>query len=288
MHNSHVEENAWHKRTEVPLMIASFAYLVAYSWRVIADLHGPGRVIASTVILVTWAMFIADYIVRLSLATNRRWWFRHHLSALTFALIPVLRLVRLLRFMTRLPGMKTTAGGVLRTQILVYGAGASLILIYIASLAVLEAERHAPDANITSFGIALWWSCVTVTTTGYGDYVPMTVAGRWVAVGLMLGGVALAGVITATLASWVLERASRQHDDQEPATRAQVRALMEKIDALTAQSASGGAGGGGGAGGVGGVGGAGAGAGGAGGGGTHDGHDEHGSRGDGGDERPGG
>ncbi|MDQ7877191.1 potassium channel family protein [Microbacterium sp. QXD-8] len=289
MHNSHVEETAWHKRTEVPLMIASFAYLVAYSWRVIADLHGPGRVIASTVILVTWAMFIADYIVRLSLATNRRWWFRHHLSALTFALIPVLRLVRLLRFMTRLPGMKTTAGGVLRTQILVYGAGASVILIYIASLAVLEAERHAPDANITTFGIALWWSCVTVTTTGYGDYVPMTDAGRWVAVGLMLGGVALAGVITATLASWVLERASREHDDQEPATRAQVRALMEKIDALTAQSAGGGGahGAGGSGGGAHGGGGSGAGAG-AGNGGANGGHDEHGSLGDGGDERPGG
>ena len=258
-------------------MIASLAYLVAYSWRVIADLHGPGRAVASTVILVTWAMFIADYLVRLSLATNRRWWFRHHLSALTFALIPVLRLVRLLRFMTRLPGMKTTAGGVLRTQILVYGAGASLILIYIASLAVLEAERHAPDANITSFGIALWWSCVTVTTTGYGDYVPMTDAGRWVAVGLMLGGVGLAGVITATLASWVLERASREHDDQEPATRAQVRVLMEKIDALTAQNAAGGAGGAGGRGGSGGSGGESAG-----------GDRSHGSLGDGGDERPGG
>jgi len=200
-----------------------------------------------------------------------------------------------------LPGMKTTAGGVLRTQILVYGAGASLILIYLASLAVLEAERHAPDANITSFGIALWWSCVTVTTTGYGDYVPMTVAGRWVAVGLMLGGVGLAGVITATLASWVLERASREHDDQEPATRAQVRALMEKIDALTAQGAAGGGaagsagagGGGAGAGGGGaGAGGGGAGAGGggagAGGGGAPDGHDEHDSLGDGGGERPDG
>ena len=301
MHNSHVEETAWHKRTEVPLMIASLAYLVAYSWRVIADLHGPGRAVASTVILVTWAMFIADYLVRLSLATNRRWWFRHHLSALTFALIPVLRLVRLLRFMTRLPGMKTTAGGVLRTQILVYGAGASLILIYLASLAVLEAERHAPDANITTFPIAVWWACVTVTTTGYGDYVPMTDAGRWVAVGLMLGGVGLAGVITATLASWVLERASREHDDQEPATRAQVRALMEKIDALTAQGAAGGGaagsagagGGGAGAGGGGaGAGGGGAGAGGggagAGGGGAPDGHDEHDSLGDGGGERPDG
>ena len=53
----------------------------------------------------------------------------------------------------------------------------------------------------------------------------------------MFGGVALAGVITATLASWVLERAGRGHDDQEPATRAQVRELMEKIDSLSAGGA---------------------------------------------------
>ncbi|WP_162564188.1 MULTISPECIES: potassium channel family protein [Microbacterium] len=228
-----MDEHTWHQRTQTPLVIASLAYLVAYSWRVIGDLQGPAWIIATTVVLVTWAMFIADYVVRLSLAPNRRVWFRQHLPALAFALVPVLRLVRLLRFLTHIPGMKRTAGGVLRTQILVYGVGASLILIYIASLAVLEAERHAEGATITTFPIAIWWSCVTVTTTGYGDYTPVTDAGRWVGVGLMFGGVALAGVITATLASWVLERAARDHDDEEPATRAQVRALMERVDELT-------------------------------------------------------
>jgi voltage-gated potassium channel len=237
-HDSAVDEHAWHKRTEMPLIVASLAYLVAYSWRVIADLHGPAWTIATVVILVTWAMFIVDYLVRLMLAENRRLWFRKHLPALTFAVVPVLRLVRLLRFLTRIPGMKTTAGGVLRTQILVYGVGASLILIYIASLAVLEVERNAPGADITTFPIALWWSCVTVTTTGFGDYTPVTDAGRWVGVGLMLGGVALAGVLTATLASWVLERAARHHDDEEPATRAQFRALMDQVEALSAAAGS--------------------------------------------------
>ena len=223
----------------MPLIIASLAYLVAYSWRVIGDLQGPGRTVATIVIGVTWAMFIADYLVRLSLAGNKRVWFRTHLAALTFALVPVLRLVRLLRFLTHVPGMKTTAGGVLRTQILVYGVGAALILIYVASLAVLEAERHAPGADITTFPIAIWWSCVTVTTTGYGDYTPVTDAGRWVAVGLMFGGVALAGVITATLASWVVERAARDHDDEEPATRAQMRVLMDRMNQLSRTAAAG-------------------------------------------------
>ncbi|GAA5209895.1 potassium channel family protein [Microbacterium kyungheense] len=229
-----MNEQTWHRRTEVPLMIAGFAYLVAFSWRVIADLQGPPRVIADVVIAVTWAMFIADYLTRLFLAKQRWIWFRTHLFALVFALIPVLRLVRLLQVLTKLPGMKPTRGALLRTQIIVYGAGASVLLVFVASLAVLEAERESPEATITTFGIALWWSCVTVTTTGFGDYTPVTAAGRWVGVGLMLGGVALAGVITATLASWVVERGTRNNDADEPATRAQMRELMARIDQLTA------------------------------------------------------
>ncbi|MGN6219481.1 MAG: ion channel [Microbacterium sp.] len=231
-----MDEQTWHQRTEVALMIAGFVYLVAFSWRVIADLQGPARLAADILIFVTWTMFIADYLVRLFLARHRWIWFRTHLFALAFAVIPVLRLVRLLQVLTKLPGMKPTRGALLRTQIIVYGAGASVMLVFIASLAVLDAERHAPDASITTFGIAMWWSCVTVTTTGYGDYTPVTAAGRWVGVGLMLGGVALAGVITATLASWVVERGTRNNDADEPATRAQVRELMARIDELTART----------------------------------------------------
>jgi voltage-gated potassium channel len=233
-----MDDAVWRKHTETPLMIAGFAYLVAFSWRVIADLEGPARIAADVVIGVTWAMFIADYLIRLTLAPQRGVWFRTHLFALVAALMPVLRLVRLLQVLTRLPGMKPTRGALLRTQIIVYGAGASVMLVFVASLAVLDAERHAPDATITTFGIAVWWSCVTVTTTGFGDYTPVTTGGRMVGVGLMLGGVALAGVITATLASWVVERGTRNRDDEEPATRAQVRQLMAKVDALTAAASA--------------------------------------------------
>lgn len=231
-----MDESTWHQRTRTLLMVASLLYLIAYSWRVIGDLTGPARVVASTVVAVTWAMFIVDYVVRLVLARQKWVWFRSHLPSLAFALVPVLRLVRLLSVLTSLPGLRRSAGGVLRNQILVYGIGSALVLIYIGSLAALEVERHAPDANITTFGIAIWWACVTVTTTGYGDYFPVTDAGRWVSVGLMFGGVALAGIITATLASWVVERAGRGHDDEQPATRAQVRELTAKLDALGAQS----------------------------------------------------
>ena len=114
---------------------------------------------------------------------------------------------------------------------LVYGIGAALLLIWIAALSVLEVERYAAGGNIRSFGDAIWWAFCTVTTVGYGDFVPVTVPGRAIAVGLMLGGVVLVGLITATFSSWVIDRVTRGHQEQRAATRADVERLAAELDA---------------------------------------------------------
>jgi voltage-gated potassium channel len=77
-------------------------------------------------------------------------------------------------------------------------------LIYTASLAVLDKERYQPGATITSFRKAIWWSITTVTTIGYGDVYPVTNTGRVIAILLMIGGISLVGVVTASLASWII------------------------------------------------------------------------------------
>ena len=237
--DARVDETTWHRRTQVPLMVASLLYLAAYSWRVIGGLGETAHFAMTVIILATWALFIVDYLVRLALAPNRAKWFRTHLGTLAIAVIPVFRLVLLLKVLTRVPGMRPSAGTRLRTQIMVYGAGAGVLLVYISSLALLEVERGAPEANIQTFAEAVWFACVTITTTGYGDFYPVTAPGRIVAVAVMFSGVALAGIITATLASWVLERAARNRDDAEPATRGQMRQLMAKIDAIAGESPGG-------------------------------------------------
>src|SRR6185437_17060771 len=94
----------------------------------------------------------------------------------------------------------------LRGKVAIYVAGATVIVLFCAALAVLDAERRNAHANITTFGDALWWASTTVMTVGYGDRFPVTVAGRFVAVGLMLGGIALLGVVTASIASWLIGR----------------------------------------------------------------------------------
>jgi voltage-gated potassium channel len=66
---------------------------------------------------------------------------------------------------------------------------------------VLLFEEKAKGSNIHSYPDALWWAIVTVTTVGYGDRYPVSAGGRAVAVVLMLVGLGLIGVLTATVAS---------------------------------------------------------------------------------------
>ena len=92
-----------------------------------------------------------------------------------------------------------------------------------AALGVLDAERAGPDANIVTFGDAIWWAFVTITTVGYGDYYPVTTLGRMVAVLLMAGGVAVLGVVTATLSSWIIDKAAARNRTTTTSPRPAVR-----------------------------------------------------------------
>ncbi len=77
----------------------------------------------------------------------------------------------------------------------------------------------------------------TVTTVGYGDTYPVTTTGRFVAGGLMLAGIALLGVVTASLASWLVERVADVEEESQAATRRDVEALSNEVAALRAEIA---------------------------------------------------
>src|SRR5512133_3644135 len=97
----------------------------------------------------------------------------------------------------------------------IYVAGGNSLHALCAALAVLDAERSSPDANISDFGDAIWWAVTTMTPVGYGDHYPVTAAGRLVAFGLMIGGIALLGTVTATLASWLVETVAAEKEQTE-------------------------------------------------------------------------
>jgi voltage-gated potassium channel len=70
-----------------------------------------------------------------------------------------------------------------------------------ASFLVLQAESQSPDANIKTGADAIWWGFVTITTVGYGDRFPVTLAGRLVGLFVMLTGVGIIAALASILAS---------------------------------------------------------------------------------------
>jgi voltage-gated potassium channel len=117
----------------------------------------------------------------------------------------------------------------------IYVTAGSSLIAFIAALAALEAERDADGALITSFGDAMWWACTTMTTVGYGDTYPVTTTGRFIGVGLMIGGIALLGTVTATFASWLVNAVRDEQEateDELDDVQAQLRVVREQLDRL--------------------------------------------------------
>jgi len=222
----------WQRITEWPLTVAALVFLGFYAWVVLADLQGPQEQVAQAVIAATWALFAIDYFVRLFLAERRVHWFWRHLLDLAIVALPILRPLRLIRLLTLLAIFQRVAGRTLRGRVVVYTVVSTLLLVFVSALAMLDAERSYPDASITSFGDALWWACTTITTVGYGDLYPVSFTGRCIAVAMMVAGIALLGTITATIASWLVEKVAERDEASQAASRQQVKELSLQVQRM--------------------------------------------------------
>ncbi|HKU30052.1 MAG TPA: ion channel [Arthrobacter sp.] len=228
-------QEEWRKRSEWPLLAAAVVFLAAFSVQVIANTEA---VVVEVLIWGTWAVFVLDYAINLYLAPHRVRWFFRNLHELAIVALPALRPLRLLRLVSLLQVVHRIGGNALRSRVLVYVLGAATLLIYAGALAALDAEENVPGANIKNFGDAIWWALTTITTVGYGDHYPITVLGRCVAAGLMVGGVAILGLVTASVASWMVEsvavETAAELDAAEAPVFEELRRLRAQVDRLTA------------------------------------------------------
>ncbi|MGO1315827.1 MAG: potassium channel family protein [Cellulomonadaceae bacterium] len=199
----------WERRAEIPLMAVALVFLGAYAvpivWPAVSE---ATKQACEVVVNVTWGLFAVDYAVRLWLAEDRRHFVRRNLFDLAIIVLPLLRPLRLLRLVILLRVLNRVGKQSLRGRVVVYAVGGAALLLLVGGLAVTEAEMAEPSSPIRHFGDGLWWAVTTMTTVGYGDVYPATTTGRFVAFSLMLGGVALLGVVTATLASWLVSAVS--------------------------------------------------------------------------------
>jgi voltage-gated potassium channel len=85
------------------------------------------------------------------------------------------------------------------------------LVLYAASVIVHVLEREAQPAKFGTIHDTLWWAIVTLTTTGYGDAVPITPLGRIVAAGVMVCGIGVLGMLVGVLATGYAAEARRAH-----------------------------------------------------------------------------
>lgn len=223
----------WEQRTEWPLAALALVFLGAYAWPILdPQLPAAARDACDLADFAVWLVFVVDYAIRVLIARHRVRYWAHHLADFAMVALPALRPLRLLRLLMLLKVLNRRAAASLHGRVAAYVSGSAAILLFCASLAVLDAERGRPGATITSFGDAVWWSFVTVATVGYGDEVPITTGGRLVGIGLMIGGVALLGVVTATFASWLVDRVREVGEAEQEVTKADLAQLRADVAEL--------------------------------------------------------
>ncbi len=81
--------------------------------------------------------------------------------------------------------------------------GAIFLVLILSSLGVLLFE-YPTNQGFHNLWDAMWWTLVTAATVGYGDKVPLTTGGRFVAILVMLFGIGLLGMVTGRIASWLV------------------------------------------------------------------------------------
>jgi len=191
--------DAW---MQLPIVVSAILPLV-----IIPESNGW---VGAVVGVVTWLVFLVDYVMHarhlehygrtrlgrfdlfVVLATAP--WFLFP-GAQAGQFVVLLRLARLARLVMATRGARRLFERLGRVALMAGG------VLVIGSLVAYHAE-HPVNSEFATVGDALGWGIVTLTTVGYGDIVPKTTTGRWVAVVIMVTGVAVLGVLAGSLASF--------------------------------------------------------------------------------------
>lgn len=184
----------------------ALAFLFAFSYPAFVNpVPASTQTLLNIVQWVSWIAFATDLVYGLINAKNKKQYLKKHPLEVAAVLLPFLRPLRLMRVISfgGLAIQKVAIGRQFAITIKVLLA--SIFVAYISAVQITITERSVDGSNIKNFGDGLWWAITTVTTVGYGDRYPTTTEGRCLAIVLMIMGISLMGVITASVAAWFVK-----------------------------------------------------------------------------------
>lgn len=186
-------------------------FLFAFSYPALVDqVNSRTQNLIDGIQWTCWLAFAIDLIYGLWKAEDKKSFFKNHPLEVASVILPFLRPLRLLRVISfgGLVIQKVAIGR--QFTITLKASLTALFLAYISAVQITVLEREVDGSNIKNFGDGLWWATTTVTTVGYGDRFPVTTEGRFLAALLMITGISLIGVITASVASWFVKMSSNE------------------------------------------------------------------------------
>ena len=232
--------------TELPLLILALLMIPMLLAPVALALSERAEQVLLALDLIIWGVFAAELLVRVYLTPRRLPYLRAHWFDVLIVALPLLRPLRIVRSVQALRVLRvlrvvaylfrashaTSAilgrGGVQGALLFAFGA-------IVGSAVVITFAEQGSGGEIDGFGAAVWWALTTVTTVGYGDTYPVTLAGRGVATFLMLVGIGLVGVLTANVAAHFVESARDKPDAAVAESLGEVlvelRRLHDRLDA---------------------------------------------------------
>jgi voltage-gated potassium channel len=190
--------------TKYPLAILGVAWLVVGIIALTRHVNGKTSIVLVSILFALWAIALVEYLVRLAITPDTRGYVRRRWVEPVTVVLPPLQgwhLVGIEKMTLLIHEAELRVEAILRHHSLFRVLIAATGTLFLGAWLVLLFEHKNADGNIHSYPQAVWWAIVTVTTVGYGDKFPVSEGGRIVAVVLMLIGIGLIGVLTATVAS---------------------------------------------------------------------------------------
>lgn len=205
--------------TSIIILALISVVLVILGFTDLIDLEKPPY---SIIDLVIWFVFLVDYIWRFSISKSK-WSFIINNTFDLLAILPlnaiftVFRLGRIFRLarltkLVKLTRLLRIIGltGKLEKKIKIFLRTNGLIyILYVNFFIVLVGSSILSVVEEKTFSDSVWWSLVTVTTVGYGDIVPSSLFGKWLAVLLMLVGIGTIGMLTSSLTNFFVKDESK-------------------------------------------------------------------------------
>jgi voltage-gated potassium channel len=233
--------------TTAPALVLSFTILCTLIIPLIVHLPDATGKLVDRIGWGAWLLFTLEYLVRLYVATDRRAFVRENYTDLVMVLAALptplvahnptaFSSLRALRVLVVAFEIGKDVSHLCRARNVPYALAIVALAVVTCGVLGYDFEARSKGANITDPGEGMWWAITTISTVGYGDKYPITWPGRFVAIVLMVVGIAFTGIISAALVSVFLRKTEMEVDEEDQKFEERVqRAVRTELAPLQAQ-----------------------------------------------------